>query len=132
MTDLPRLKPEPVPAIHPVPEYAVEGRRKDWYEDMKARLQVPWMGVVTMAFAHYPRFFETLCVDFNHCGLSRPALVAVVEKGQCFISLLRPLRQYKKQIGIEVEQGQPLVFVPKSGVVAKQRPFFTQTRSPFI
>lgn len=60
MTLLPRLKPDPIPAIHPVPEYAVEGQRARWYEEMKAALQVPWMGVVTMAFAHYPHFFATL------------------------------------------------------------------------
>lgn len=76
MTVLPRLKPEPLPAIQPVPEYAVEGRRKDWYEDMKARLQVPWMGVVTMAFAHYPRFFETLWQGLRPLVGSRPFVEA--------------------------------------------------------
>lgn len=57
---LPRLKPDPVPAIHPVPEYAVEGQRAQWYAEMKAAFQVPWMGVVTMAYAHYPYFFAEL------------------------------------------------------------------------
>jgi len=57
---LPRLKPDPLPAIHPLPEYAVEGERKRWYAEMKAALQVPWMGVVTMAYAHYPHFFAEL------------------------------------------------------------------------
>ena len=60
MTDLPRLRPEPIPAIHPLPEYLAEGPRKVWYEDMKQVFQVPWMGVVTMAYAHYPTFYETL------------------------------------------------------------------------
>lgn len=60
MTELPRLLPQPIPAIHPLAEYAVEGRRKALYEDMKHTLQVPWMGVVTMAYAHYPNFFDTL------------------------------------------------------------------------
>lgn len=60
MIDLPRALPEPIPAIHPLPEYAVEGRRKALYEDMKQALQVPWMGVITMAYAHYPHFFEAL------------------------------------------------------------------------
>jgi len=60
MAELPRLKPDPIPAIHPLPEYAVEGQRAQWYDEMKAALQVPWMGVVTMAFAHYPSFFGEL------------------------------------------------------------------------
>ena len=60
MTDLSRLRPEPIPAIHPLPEYLAEGPRKAWYEDMKQVFQVPWMGVVTMAYAHYPTFYEIL------------------------------------------------------------------------
>ena len=57
---LKRQYPEHIPAIHPLPEFAVSGTRKEWYEDMKQVLQVPWMGVVTMAYSHYPNFFETL------------------------------------------------------------------------
>jgi len=60
MNDLPRAMPTPIPAIHPLPEYLATGKTKDRYEDMKAVLQVPWMGVVTMAYAHYPNFFDTL------------------------------------------------------------------------
>ena len=60
MTELPRLRPEPIPAIHPLPEYQAEGRVKERYEDMKAVFQVPWMGVVTMAYAHYPGFYDAL------------------------------------------------------------------------
>ncbi len=39
MTDLPRLRPEPIPAIHPLPEYLAGGPRKVWYEDMKQVFQ---------------------------------------------------------------------------------------------
>ncbi|MBT6095133.1 MAG: hypothetical protein HOH04_09635 [Rhodospirillaceae bacterium] len=60
MSKLTRLKPSPIPAIHPVAEYAVEGEAARWYAEMKSALQVPWMGVVTMAFAHYPHFFAAL------------------------------------------------------------------------
>ena len=60
MARLPRLKPDPIPAINPMPEYAVEGQTAVWYAEMKSALQVPWMGVVTMAFAHYPNFFAEL------------------------------------------------------------------------
>ena len=70
--DLPRRAPDPIPAIHPVPEYAVEGRRAEWYADMKSVFQVPWMGVVTMAYAHYPTFFEVLWRGTRELAASRP------------------------------------------------------------
>ena len=57
---LPRLKPDPVPAIHPVPEHVAEGALSDVYARTKRGLGVPWMGVVAMAFAHYPRFYDRL------------------------------------------------------------------------
>ena len=57
---MPRLKPDPVPRIHPVPEFLADARLKAVYEDTKTTLQVPWMGVVTMAFAHYPTFYAAL------------------------------------------------------------------------
>ncbi len=76
MIDLPRLKPEPIPAIHPLPEYLADGRRKAWYEDLKTVLQVPWMGVVTMAYAHYPTFYETLWTGVRELCRSRPFVEA--------------------------------------------------------
>lgn len=57
---LARFLPDPLPAVHPVPEFAADGDLRARYEDTKAAFQVPWMGVVTMAFAHYPAFFGTL------------------------------------------------------------------------
>lgn len=60
MIQLPRVRPSDIPAIHPVPEYAVSGERAARYADMKQVLQVPWMGVVTMAYAHYANFFDAL------------------------------------------------------------------------
>lgn len=57
---LPRLKPSPIPALHPVPEHSTDARLQEVYEDTKSVLQVPWMGVVTMAFAHYPTFYGAL------------------------------------------------------------------------
>jgi len=57
---LPRLKPDPIPTVNPLPEYLAEGQRKAFYDDTKTVLQVPWMGVVTMAFAHFPRFYGSL------------------------------------------------------------------------
>jgi len=72
MSSLPRVKPEPVPAIHPLPDYLAEGRRRRWYEDAKQVLQVPWMGVVTMAYAHYPGFYETFWQGVRDLCASRP------------------------------------------------------------
>lgn len=60
LSTFPRLKPEVTPAIHPLPEYMATGQIADWYADTKDVLQVPWMGVVTMAFAYYPTFFGEL------------------------------------------------------------------------
>ena len=60
MKTIERLKPDPIPAIHPMPEYLATGQRAQWYEDTKQVLQVPWMGVVTMAYTHYPTFFGEL------------------------------------------------------------------------
>ena len=60
MTRIERLRPDPIPAIHPLPEYLASGQRAEWYEDTKRVLQVPWMGVVTMAYSHYPTFFGEL------------------------------------------------------------------------
>ena len=60
MPDLPRLKPDPIPAINSLPEYRVGGARKALYDDTKRVMQVPWMGVVTMSFAHYEHFYTTL------------------------------------------------------------------------
>ena len=60
MNILERLRPDPIPAIHPMPEYLASGQRAEWYEDTKQVLQVPWMGVVTMAYTHYPTFFGEL------------------------------------------------------------------------
>jgi len=76
MTDLPRLRPEPIPAIHPLPEYLAGGLRKAWYEDMKQVFQVPWMGVVTMAYAHYPTFYEILWQGVRDLCMSRPFVEA--------------------------------------------------------
>lgn len=81
MTILPRLKPDPIPAINPVPEYAVTGERRQWYAEMKTALQVPWMGVVTMAFAHYPTFFDVLWHGLKPLVASR-AFVASATRQQ--------------------------------------------------
>lgn len=57
---LPRLYPSPLPPIVAVPEYLAESDLKADYEDTKAALQVPWMGVVAMAFAHHRVFYRAV------------------------------------------------------------------------
>ncbi len=72
MITIERRRPDPMPAIHPVWEYRAPDDLRARYEDMKAVLQVPWMGVVTLAFAHYPRFFDTLWEGLREVAASRP------------------------------------------------------------
>ncbi len=72
MPALQRNKPQPLPPIHPEPEYRVSGQRAHWYADMKQVFQVPWMGVVTMAFSHYPQFFEALWQGLKPLAQSKP------------------------------------------------------------
>ena len=99
MLDLPRLKPDPVPPIRPVPEYLAEGELRARYEDMKAVLQVPWMGVVTMAFAHYRSFYDTLWQGLRPLCLSR-----------VFVEACRDLRAYTEE---QVQELDPPPIVPR-------------------
>lgn len=76
MTEIPRQRPDPIPAVHPLPEYLAESRVQDRYDDMKRVLQVPWMGVVTMAYAHYPRFFDCFWDGLRPLCASAPYVAA--------------------------------------------------------
>ena len=78
MDILERFRPDPVPAIHPMPEYLASGQRAQWYEDTKQVLQVPWMGVVTMAYTHYPTFFGELWRGLRPLCQSRPFVEASI------------------------------------------------------
>jgi hypothetical protein len=71
-----RLYPKPLPQIRPVPEYRATGNLMQRYEEIKKAMQVPWMGVVTMAYAHYPSFFETLWDGAQPLVRSRPFVEA--------------------------------------------------------
>jgi hypothetical protein len=79
MLRLERRPPVTIPPIHPQPEYRVSGQRAQWYADMKNVFQVPWMGVVTMAFCHYPNFFETLWAGLKPLAKSKPFVDACLE-----------------------------------------------------
>jgi hypothetical protein len=80
--NLPRLKPNPIPNIAPIPEHLAEPALKEIYEDTKAALQVPWMGVVAMSFARYPRFYATLWGAFRDLSASAEFLAACHELRQ--------------------------------------------------
>jgi hypothetical protein len=80
--NLPRLKPNPIPKIAPIPEHLAEPALKEIYEDTKAALQVPWMGVVAMSFARYPRFYATLWGGFRELSASAQFLAACHELRQ--------------------------------------------------
>jgi len=56
---LKRIRPQPIPSVHPQWEYLAEGELHQTYQDYKQVFQVPWVGVVSMAYAHYPHFFNT-------------------------------------------------------------------------
>lgn len=56
----PRKKPFPVPKIIVTPEYLAKGNLKKIYTNTKLAFNVPWMGVVAMAFAKYPYFYNAL------------------------------------------------------------------------
>ena len=80
--NLPRLKPNPIPKIAPIPENLADPALKEIYEDTKAALQVPWMGVVAMSFARYPRFYATLWGGFRELSASAEFLAACQELRQ--------------------------------------------------
>lgn len=84
--------PEPIPAIHPLPEYLATGATKARYEDMKSVLQVPWMGVVTMAYAHYPNFFDTLWEG-----------LAPLCRSAAYVDCARALRKFTEDSVAELE-----------------------------
>ena len=90
---LPRLKPDPVPPVRPVPEYLADPDLRARYEDMKTVFQVPWMGVVTMAFAHYRNFYDCLWTGLRPLCISAP-----------FVDGCRGLRAF---VEAEVEAGAP-------------------------
>ena len=60
MPELKRLKPDPIPVIHPVPEHAAMGALAAVYDRTKAGLGMPWMGVLLAVV----RLFQWLLPGF--------------------------------------------------------------------
>ncbi len=78
-TTLPRRRPQTIPTLHPLPEYLVTGERKRRYEEMKSVLQTPWMGVITMAYAHYETFYGVLWEGVKDLCASRAFVAACAD-----------------------------------------------------
>ena len=95
---MPRQRPDEIPSIHPLPEYMATDQIADWYEETKETLQVPWMGVVTMAFAYYPTFFGELWRGIKPLCQS-----------QVFVEASRNLRGYVEKRTLDL---QPRSLVP--------------------
>jgi len=123
MSSIPRGLPQPIPAIHPLPEFLATGQTKARYEDMKTVLQVPWMGVVTMAYAHYPTFFDSLWQGLRPvCGSAAfvegtQALRATIEVGVKTLEP-RPIGERLVELGYaprELEQIRGMVEVFSHG-----------------
>ena len=56
----PRKKPYFTKKIIVTPEHLAKGRLKNTYNKTKMFFNVPWMGVVAMAFSNYPNFYNAL------------------------------------------------------------------------
>tara|TARA_R110002074_G_scaffold333844_1_gene504067 strand:- start:5922 stop:6851 length:930 start_codon:yes stop_codon:yes gene_type:complete len=51
------LRPPGEVTVRPVPEHLADAELTEVYQDLKATLAVPWVGVITQAVAHYRPFF---------------------------------------------------------------------------
>lgn len=78
MLMLHRRRPDPIPTPQPVPEYLADEALRRRYDEMKDILQVPWMGVVTMAYAHYRDFYDTLWQGLKPLCASKPFVEATI------------------------------------------------------
>jgi hypothetical protein len=91
--EMPRRRPDTIPTLRPVPEYLAQGERKRRYEEMKAVFQTPWMGVVTMAYAHYEAFYGALWEALRDLCASRAFVAACFELrafAETEVAALRP------------------------------------------
>ena len=65
MNIIERLRPDPIPAIHPMPEYLATGQRAEWYEDIKSILQLPFVNTDYRTFARWPSYFAMAWNDLR-------------------------------------------------------------------
>ena len=90
--NLKRYKPLPIPSIFTISEYLADEELKQIYNETKQHLQVPWMGVVTMAFAYYPLFFKTLWNGIKE-----------IVSSQEFVFACRELRDFTEELVKKLE-----------------------------
>ena len=82
MITIERRRPNPIPAVHPVWEYRADETLRRKYDDVKSVIQVPWMGVVTMAYAHYTQFFDAWWAGLRETAASAQAVAMSAEARQ--------------------------------------------------
>ena len=120
MKTIERLRPDPIPSIHPMPEYLATGQRARWYEETKHALQVPWMGVVTMAYSHYPTFFGELWRGLKPLCQSRP-----------FVDAFRGLRGYVESRVAELKPASLIKPLEEMGYAPREIDAIRQMNSVF-
>ena len=100
----PRKKPSPVPKIIVTPEYLAKGSLKKSYINTRLAFNVPWMGVVAMAFAKYPFFYNALwkyiypltkSIEFNKLCKK----LVIISKKKALELKPKPLIKKLKKIG---------------------------------
>ena len=100
----PRKKPIQVPNIIVTPEYLAKGSLKKSYKNTKLAFNVPWMGVVAMAFAKYPFFYNALwkyiypltkSIEFNKLCKK----LVIISKKKALELKPKPLIKKLKKIG---------------------------------
>ena len=50
-------RPATAPPVRPVPEWRADGALRQAYAELRAAMDVPWVGVITQALAHYEGFY---------------------------------------------------------------------------
>jgi len=64
-----RQRPTRLPIVRPVCDREASPEIADIYSELKAVLQVPWVAMITRAYARYPTFFATLWSGMRElCG----------------------------------------------------------------
>ena len=120
MNRIERHKPDHFPEIYPLPEYLATGQRAAWYEDMKKVLQVPWMGVVTMAYSHYPYFFGELWTGLKPLCESR-----------AFVEAFQKLRKNVEAQTAELKPTSLIKSLSKTGYAPREIEAIRQINSVF-
>ena len=104
-----RKKPDPIPIIRPVWEYQAEGELRGVYAAYKRAFQVPWVGVVSMAYAHYRHFFDCWWKAFEPVVLSAQyveASEALLQQVEELVGALKPPKISERLCDIGYSQSE--------------------------